>query len=356
MCESVICRTCNGYVFEENAIFCDICRSWFHLNCTKLDRKSLGSYGLSELPWYCVLCVQLPFASVSDRAVRAYSFNSCQYFSCKGSCSYCKRTIKESDKTLLCKLSKHYVHLSCERTVRQNMTTESRVWSCTNCYVFPFDSLDQEDFLEINSIFDDNVNHLNLQNLPLFDIPKVFANSINDFLSDSDSDVSEVCKYYSVESFNKMQEEKKNFLSVFHTNIRSLNKNFECLENFLSNLESKFDIVSLSETWAATRSKLSKKLILSGYHPIEEIAGYSQNSGCGVYIINNLNYKLRTDLNCKFKNDDEEFQSLWVEIINNKRKNLVFAVLYRHPKSNKNKLFSNHLKIGFVLYQMTQRT
>ena len=342
MCESVICRTCNGYVFEENAIFCDVCSTWYHLKCTKLNRKSLNFFSVDDLPWYCDLCVQLPFSSMSDDALKNYvSFNSFQFSSLKGSCLYCKKIINDSDKFLKCQLSKHYVHRSCENLVNQNITTETQIWSCSNCYEFPFGALDHEDFYEL---FEDDMNYPDFKNckLPIFDIPKIFANSINEFISDDDNEMSDICKYYSTDIYNELQDKKNNFLSVFHTNIRSLNKNFEGLETFLSNLDTKFDVISLSETWAAKRPKFSKKLC--GYHPFEEIAGYTQNSGCGIYIRENIKYKLRTDLNLKFKNDDEEFQSLWVEIINKKKKNLLISVTYRHPKSKNNNFFTSHLK------------
>ena len=38
-------------------------------------------------------------------------------------------------------------------------------------------------------------------------------------------------------------------LSIFHVNIRSLNKNFEDLKDFLSGLKDKLRVIALTNTW-----------------------------------------------------------------------------------------------------------
>ena len=40
------------------------------------------------------------------------------------------------------------------------------------------------------------------------------------------------------------------------------------------------------------------------------------NGGCGFYINEDLNYIERKDLNFKFKESDEECESIWIELIN----------------------------------------
>ena len=341
MCESTICQKCNKFVFDENAIYCNVCCSWFHLYCTKLNLKTLKIYGSDNLPWYCDLCLKSPFDSTSDKAINDMAFNSCQIDVCLGTCIYCNKYIQTKDKILKCKLSKHYVHFSCEKSVSRNKVSDKHLWSCSNCYVFPFEALDLDDFLEATSYY--NAAYVQKCDVQKLIIPKVFASSINEFLNDDENELTDFCKYYTLDTFNEMQRDNRNCLSIFHTNIRSLKRNFENLNQFLDSVESQFDIIALSETWSI-RKKSKNNFSLSGYHSLEELPGSTQNSGCGVYIKENLNFKKRNDLTYVSKTKDEEFQALWVEILNKKKKNILLCVVYRHPKSKRNELFSNYLK------------
>ena len=49
-----------------------------------------------------------------------------------------------------------------------------------------------------------------------------------------------------------------------------------------------------------------------------------------------LKYKQRTDLEMSFKNENNEFQSSWIEIINNPTPNIIIGCYYRHPKKQRN--------------------
>ena len=56
-------------------------------------------------------------------------------------------------------------------------------------------------------------------------------------------------EYYSVRSFNKMlvNSDAKSF-SILHCNIRSLSKNLNLLKDLLCSLNSKLDILGITET------------------------------------------------------------------------------------------------------------
>ena len=47
----------------------------------------------------------------------------------------------------------------------------------------------------------------------------------------------------------KVEKLLENSFSVYHINIRSLNKNFDKLLEFLSIMNNEFDITAISETW-----------------------------------------------------------------------------------------------------------
>ena len=105
--------------------------------------------------------------------------------------------------------------------------------------------------------------------------------------------------YYSVHKYHKLKNNIniRNSFSVSHTNISSLTANFEKLEMLLYEMNHKFDIVALTETWnSETRKRLFNPGALLGYHQYEGLTGNSMKSGCGFYIAQNLPYEARTDL------------------------------------------------------------
>ena len=111
---------------------------------------------------------------------------------------------------------------------------------------------------------------------------------------------------------------------MLHVNIRSLNKNFEKLEDILTQIPKLPDIIAISET------KFNNKLTfhLQGYNFIQNNSK-TKAGGVGMFIKENISYNLSkfpqlNVLNC---------EDLWVTVeINNIEK--VFGVVYRHPSNN----------------------
>ena len=85
-------------------------------------------------------------------------------------------------------------------------------------------------------------------------------------------------KYYEIHDFHKLNSIWKNQtkLSIFHTNICSLNANAENMENLLHDLDFKFDILAVTETWnpAKTSDKFSPHHI-EGYQKYYGTTGSS---------------------------------------------------------------------------------
>ena len=158
--------------------------------------------------------------------------------------------------------------------------------------------------------------------------------------------------YYDVHDFHKRQQTPDNQklpFSVYHTNIRSPMGNFDKLQDHLIKLQHKFDIVGLSETWnsSSNRGKF-KPGTLAGYHAYLGTTGSSLKSGCGLYINNNLKFKERNDLKFSFFDDENEFQSKWVETSNGKTTNIVVGIFYRHPKKGKQQKFTEFTKSSLL--------
>ena len=115
-------------------------------------------------------------------------------------------------------------------------------------------------------------------------------------------------EYYSVRSFNKMlvNSDAKSF-SILHCNIRSLSKNLNLLEELLCSLDSKLDILGITET------KLGEKSIsnvnIKGYNFFHTDSP-TNAGGAALYIGNILKAVPRPDI----KFDVELVESCWAEI------------------------------------------
>ena len=116
-------------------------------------------------------------------------------------------------------------------------------------------------------------------------------------------------------------------LTLFHINPCSLNKNFDDLQHLLSCTKKNFDIIAISETRITKQVSLLNNLNLNHYSfeftPTETPAG-----GTLLYVANHLSYKCCNDLNIYKKN---ELESIFIEIVNLKKSNLLVGVIYSHP-------------------------
>ncbi|CAH3034759.1 unnamed protein product, partial [Porites lobata] len=76
------------------------------------------------------------------------------------------------------------------------------------------------------------------------------------------------CEYYTEENFNEMLHQKNilevnNCLSLLHLNIRSLHRNLDSLTTLLKNLEFRFSVIGITETWPRDSSHHTS---ISGYN------------------------------------------------------------------------------------------
>ena len=123
-----------------------------------------------------------------------------------------------------------------------------------------------------------------------------------------------------------------------HTNISSLNKNFENLELLTTSLEHKFDIIALSETWITNNNESNtENLTLQGYQKYTGTSGKSMKGGCGFFVSEELSSHPREDLNISHSDNSSEFEATWIKIKSQNNKNFLIAIIYRHPMTSAKK-------------------
>ena len=62
-------------------------------------------------------------------------------------------------------------------------------------------------------------------------------------------------KYYEIEHYNKLEIDTNTDFSLLNFNIRSLSANFDLFNGFLSLLDSKFDVITFTESWLKENNK-----------------------------------------------------------------------------------------------------
>ena len=134
-------------------------------------------------------------------------------------------------------------------------------------------------------------------------------------------------------------QNKIDFLSFFHSNIRSLVRNFDCLTNLLDSLNQKFSIIGISETWL---NNLEHNVDIDGYNFVHNYRSDRPGGGVGLYLASELEYKSRIDLSF---NDMECTESLFIEICKAIGKNFVVGVICIPPNQNVNNFVKNVNKL-----------
>lgn len=188
--------------------------------------------------------------------------------------------------------------------------------------ILPFFSLSDRDFNHL--IGNWSVPNLN-ETVDLFDM---FPNPDKCDESDPDLMFASPCSdYYSINDLNKLIRKSGPNLFIFHCNTRSLSKNFDTLEEILNSLDSKPDILGITET------KLNEfsitNLDLSNYNLFRTDSKTSAG-GTALYISNTLKAIPR----CDIRFDMDQVESTWCQIDNGKKRSILVGCIYRHPNNN----------------------
>ncbi len=135
-------------------------------------------------------------------------------------------------------------------------------------------------------------------------------------------------KYYTIDSINEIKARENCCLSVFHLNIRSLNKHSTELISLLSALKIDFDCICLTEVNKANLNSYSS--LLPGYifHPIPPQHG--NVGGVGLFVKQEIKIEKLDKLHLKCIDPCE---NLWVQLTKN-NKEIILGIIYRHPSGN----------------------
>ena len=210
-------------------------------------------------------------------------------------CNPCYKKVRTNSKRLMCEDCKLLVHLNCADV---NLTIENskiaRLWICHACTLREL-PLHHQDVLPMNKKEVAAENYINAH-------------------------------------VTKLQE-LKTHISICHLNTQLMTPTFDEFQ-FIVN-ESKFDIITLSETWLKNDKHLLEYVNLPGYKSSNKNRDEKRGGGVGVYIKDRITYKIRND---KISLEDS-LEHLWVEIKGkNKKSSYLIGVAYQPSSENAKKI------------------
>ena len=147
-------------------------------------------------------------------------------------------------------------------------------------------------------------------------------------------------------------KQNKPSFSFLHLNARILAGHFDKFKMLLSRLSVSFPVIGVTETWLSDLT--TDSVDISGFKFLSNHRTNKNCGGTGLYLQDNLEYKLRPDCNYS---DPEVIESLFVELDIPRGKNIVVGVVYRPPNQNLsaflavfNEILSNITRGGKTCY------
>ena len=137
------------------------------------------------------------------------------------------------------------------------------------------------------------------------------------------------CKYYNSKQLKELISDKENSkgLSLLHLNIYSLPFHIAKFTNLLSELNSNFKIIGITETRLTTKKDPVNSIEIPNYNK-EHTPAESDKGGALLYISKEINYKTRDDLKIYKK---KLLESEFIEVLSDSNKNAIVGCIYKHP-------------------------
>ena len=221
-----------------------------------------------------------------------------------------------------------WIHLKCtviSPLKFHTLCSSTESYLCQNCYseLFPFQTLDDKQLLnEMRNDYKLNldINHTNNSFFPAKCLQ--VDNKINSLLNDLNTGLDD-SKYCSQAEANIINKKCK--FSLLCMNIRSLNANFDKLNELLTNYDILPDIIAMSETKLKLSQVYNAKL--SGYHFYHK-GTTTRWGGVGFFIKESLSISICKEFDLNISN----CKDMWIQLDLGNNKKCIVGVIYRQPK------------------------
>ena len=328
------CGTC-GQLTPQNItpLKCVICSKAFHKkkDCSLMDAHVLKKILDRDKEWICGECniMITPFATLENsELIEIFAENAQNHQpkpNKKTKCGHCNKKVRMNVSFVYCPCCSKFFHIKCSDTKKVNFPLPPD-WQCNQCVLklLPCSTLsDNNLLLFLKGFTSDEID--NLSNLPSFNIQSLLDQiSGQNFNTDEFLSHSINSKYYTPAQFISEKFSKKSF-SLIHLNIASLQLHIDELRTLLALLNHPFDAICITETRLHDDHPLSN-IQIEGYEFVHTKT-LTQCGGAGIYIKSTIEYELLKQFSISNKNVSE---SIFLEIKNPTRKNIVIGCIYRH--------------------------
>ena len=267
-------------------------------------------------------------------------------------CAVCNKAVGTGHRAIKCDICEKWIHIKCNKLEKNDyisfQNNPNKIFYCIKC------SADNIPFMSLND------NHFNIAvtngiNCPIQtelryepspadkQIYNKLNQEINAFVSsedlDNDDNVNSIinCKYYSIDEFTSAKFKQDKSFSILHLNIHSVELHIDELRITLELLNHKFDLICLSETKIHKDIEPKIDINITGYQSPVGTPTEASKGGVLIYAREGINFIPRADLNI---HKDKQLESFFIETVNNKGKNSIIGVIYRHPCMEEN-VFNN---------------
>ena len=332
---NIKCPTCEHTIAKNHRkIKCHFCSLSFHIKCNGTDLKTYNNILKNNIISSCHKCYPL----YKDTHKLPSLYNNQQKFSC----NICSKTIASNHKKVSCMCCKQFSHIKCNKIdykTHDSLLKNEESVMCLSCKTenIAFQGIDNIQLFAVNKCVEVNSELIKDVSITSSSLTKFFSdvNNLNYTVShplgikNDDSDLCPIdCKYIDICDFKPPQGHKNN-ISIFHTNIGSLEKHFDELQAVFKMMEFEFDIIGITESKIIQGIKPKTDIKLPGYK-CYHVDTEAEKGGSLIYVSDRLNPKPRKDLeNLMYKS--EELESTFIEIIIPNQKNILIGNIYRHP-------------------------
>ena len=322
------CNVCTKYCTKDQ-LTCSVCKKLFHRECINVSKKNYQSYESKNF-----ICSkrcfnsEMPFFSVDNIDFMSYMFGDGKY-----PCAKCKRDCVDQIACISCSVCQKWFHHSCTNLTNKEFYNYYFFCSsaCEMC-LYPFNScsfdvlVKEEICSVVKSKLNDPVQPKNTSGAPRPKVETKTKVNYNPFI-----DIN--CSYLKPKDLkNDLFGKDNSGFSIFHNNVRSVNKNLMDVKEIFRKCDVIPTIIAITETKHNSSTALPE---MTGYD-FENINSCTSAGGVGIFILKKFDYSIRNDLKLGVR----ECEDIWVEIklnenSDNKKKKsqcIIVGLIYRHPK------------------------
>ena len=273
-------------------------------------------------------------------------------------CRACSKNVNINQKAIFCNSCNLWIHSKCNNLTKHDFDRLSKenddipfICKCCISDNIPFSNLSNKHFnitvtKGVNYMFDDNDNDLltlNEQQLNLINnFQSVLHENSNPTLDENDVDALQppICSYFSINEFCSANFDPNKNFSILHLNVHSIQLHIEEVRTMLLLLNFHFDFLAFTESKLMKGSIPITNIEIEGYNSPYSCPSEASKGGVLLYTSNKFNIIPRPDLQTY---SPKEVESIFVEVVNQKAKNDIIGVIYRHHTIEKVDFNKNHI-------------